>query len=310
MSRILVVDDDPAGLILARAALRAAGHEVTTIQDARQAETALSKGGFDAVVLDVIMPHVSGLEVVDRLRRDSRTQRLPVLLVSGRGDSAARTRGLRQGADDYLPRPYDPAELALRIERLLEGLPSGAGGLWGRLEEHALSETLQGLEAARKSGAVHVYCGRHSGEIRLSRGEIASARHGALEGRDAVLAMLAESSGGFRFDPEEAPAPDGQHLDLRSLLLEAAVLDDELTRRAQLLPAEDEPLQLAGHPAATLSRQFPDLPLAAVAEHLRVFPGITLCDLLRQLGTAPQRVRLCLALLIEGGHVVLGSTSQ
>ncbi len=118
MAKLLVSDDEPQVLELVTLVLEAEGHDVIATSDPREV-CALAQMGVDAIVLDVNMP-VSGFEVLGELRRDPATAELPILFLSGLADGSHRARGLREGADDYMVKPFEPSELVIRIERLLE----------------------------------------------------------------------------------------------------------------------------------------------------------------------------------------------
>jgi DNA-binding response OmpR family regulator len=112
MSRILVIDDDMELCELLTDYLRPEGFDVESVQDARQGiERALS-GEHALVVLDVMLPGISGFDVLRHIRGRSR---IPVLMLTARGDDVDRIVGLEMGADDYLPKPFNPRELVARI---------------------------------------------------------------------------------------------------------------------------------------------------------------------------------------------------
>ena len=113
---ILVVDDDTRLRALLRDYLSTNGFNVTTAEHAADARRKLAGIEFDLVVLDVMMPGESGLEFTEYLRT---TSRVPILLLTARGEIDDRIAGLERGADDYLPKPFEPRELILRIESIL-----------------------------------------------------------------------------------------------------------------------------------------------------------------------------------------------
>ena len=128
--KILIVDDDPNALRLVSYALQAEGYDVATAANGSEALSRLPTERPDLVILDVMMPDMSGLEVCQRLRTDPTTARLPILMLSARGLVADRVSGLKSGADDYLPKPADTGELVARVEALLNraahrSMPSG-----------------------------------------------------------------------------------------------------------------------------------------------------------------------------------------
>lgn len=113
---ILVVDDDTRLRELLRDYLNANGFNVTTAQHAADARRKLAGIEFDLIVLDVMMPGETGLELTEYLKM---TSRVPILLLTARGETDDRIAGLERGADDYLPKPFEPRELILRIESIL-----------------------------------------------------------------------------------------------------------------------------------------------------------------------------------------------
>jgi len=121
---ILVVDDDPKIVRLVRTYLERDGHRVTEAGDGRGALEAMAADPPALVVLDLMIPEISGLDILTRTRAAG--SRTPILVLSARGLTSDRITGLEAGADDYLPKPFSPAELVLRVRRLLERSREGA----------------------------------------------------------------------------------------------------------------------------------------------------------------------------------------
>ena len=119
MTSILVVEDEAALAELLRYNLEAAGHAVRAVASGEAAETALAEDRFDLVVLDWMLPGVSGIELCRRLRARPETQGLPILMLTARGEEADRVRGLSTGADDYVVKPFSIVELQARVKALL-----------------------------------------------------------------------------------------------------------------------------------------------------------------------------------------------
>ena len=123
--KVLVVDDEPAVRAALERALRLEGYDVDLAADGGEALQRLERDSPDAVVLDVLMPNLDGLEVVRRMR-DARDQ-TPVLMLTARDAVADRVAGLDAGADDYLVKPFALAELNARLRALLRrGAENGA----------------------------------------------------------------------------------------------------------------------------------------------------------------------------------------
>lgn len=117
---LLIVDDDARLRELLRRYLSESGFRVTVAADAAEARANLASLAFDLVVLDVMMPGESGLDLVRHLRHDAPLPRLPVLLLTAMSEPEDRVHGLEQGADDYLAKPFEPRELVLRIRNIID----------------------------------------------------------------------------------------------------------------------------------------------------------------------------------------------
>jgi two-component system phosphate regulon response regulator OmpR len=117
LAHVLVVDDDARLRELLRRYLSEHGFRVTAAKDAREARQRMADLAFDLIVLDVMMPEESGLELTQDLRRSSQ---VPILLLTAMGEVDDRIRGLESGADDYLAKPFEPRELVLRMRTILK----------------------------------------------------------------------------------------------------------------------------------------------------------------------------------------------
>ena len=116
---ILVIEDETDVSDLIRYHLKKAKYRVIDAVDGLQGYTLASEERPDAIVLDVMLPKLNGFEVAKKLRADARTESIPLLILSAKGESESRIKGLELGADDYLPKPFSPRELVLRIQALL-----------------------------------------------------------------------------------------------------------------------------------------------------------------------------------------------
>lgn len=128
--RILVVDDEPDITALVAYHLARAGCRVSTATNGQDALAAAREERPDVVVLDLMLPGLSGYEVLAELRRRDETRDVGVILLTARRDEPDRIQGLTLGADDYLTKPFSPAELTLRVQALLRRLaaPAVRGG--------------------------------------------------------------------------------------------------------------------------------------------------------------------------------------
>src|SRR3989475_11708058 len=113
---ILVVDDDSKIVQLVRAYLEREGYPGVTARDGRAAPAAIEQHAPGLIVLDLMLPELDGMTVARRVREDSD---VPILMLSAKGSVADRIQGMSEGADDYLPKPFSPAELVVRVKAIL-----------------------------------------------------------------------------------------------------------------------------------------------------------------------------------------------
>ncbi len=118
---LLIVDDDERIRSLLQQFLVQSDYLVSTAEDAEQARTLLSAIEFDLIILDVMMPGQDGISFTAELR--TLQNNTPILLLTARGETEDRIKGLEAGADDYLPKPFEPKELLLRINAILRRMP-------------------------------------------------------------------------------------------------------------------------------------------------------------------------------------------
>ena len=119
---LLVVDDEAALLTLLRYNLEKAGFEVGEAVDGEEALLMIKERRPDLVVLDWMLPTLSGIEVCRQVRRGPDTRNLPIIILTARGEEADRIRGLDSGADDYVVKPFSPSELVARVRAVLRRL--------------------------------------------------------------------------------------------------------------------------------------------------------------------------------------------
>ena len=116
---ILIVEDEEALTLLLRYNLETQGYEVETLARGDEADTRLKEGTPDLVILDWMLPGLSGIELCRRLRARPETRQLPIIMLTARGEESERVRGLATGADDYIVKPFSVPELLARVNALL-----------------------------------------------------------------------------------------------------------------------------------------------------------------------------------------------
>jgi two-component system, OmpR family, phosphate regulon response regulator OmpR len=137
-TRLLLIDDDARLTAMVGDYLRRNGFEVDAAGTLAAGRERLAQQGYDALLLDLMLPDGDGLDLTRELRSQARTRRLPLLMLTARGEPTDRIVGLEIGADDYLPKPFEPRELLARVKALLRrASPEPAGDdvlRFGRLE--------------------------------------------------------------------------------------------------------------------------------------------------------------------------------
>jgi two-component system phosphate regulon response regulator OmpR len=184
---LLVVDDDAPIRERLRRYLINQGFRVTTAGDAAEARARLASIAFDLLVLDVMMPGESGLDLTKSLRSDSR---IPILLLTAMAEPEDRINGLERGADDYLAKPFEPRELVLRIRNILQRVPQPAASV-AELRFGACRLDLARGELFRGGDAVHLTAAEGALLLALAR------RVGEPVSREA-LSEEAQFSGNVR----------------------------------------------------------------------------------------------------------------
>jgi DNA-binding response OmpR family regulator len=177
MPRILVAEDDPDIAQLVVRYLGKAGFATEHVTSGRDAMTAIAAHPPDAVILDVMLPHVDGLEVCRAVRAVEATAALPIIMLTARAEESDRIVGLEIGADDYVPKPFSPNELVARVRALLRRAtrapsPPGAALTYGSIrldtDRHAVSAGGVEVSLTAKEFLLLAYLMQHRGRV-LSR---------------------------------------------------------------------------------------------------------------------------------------------
>lgn len=149
MKRILVVEDNPDLAYGLRNNLEIEGYDVDVVEDGTQGLARARVGGPDLIILDLMLPGMDGYRVLRALRDEGR--RMPILILTARGEEADKVRGLRLGADDYVTKPFGVLELLARVEALLRRTaPPGDGA--GPPERFGAIEVIPASRSVLKSG--------------------------------------------------------------------------------------------------------------------------------------------------------------
>jgi two-component system response regulator PrrA len=184
--RLLVIEDEPGIVDFLRRGLEAEGFDVETVTDGIEGERRALRGGCDAIVLDLMLPGRSGLEILTELRRVSPT--LPVIVLTARGEIEERVSGLEAGAADYLVKPFSMAELVARVRAQL------------RLAAEAASSTLSAEDIDIDLMARRVRRGGRTISLSTTEFELLvflMRHHGSVVSREQILSSV----WGYEHDP-------------------------------------------------------------------------------------------------------------
>jgi len=235
VKRILIADDDPLVCKLVSAALGAEGHVTRIVGDGKAALDMLGKYRFDLLVLDIIMPEMDGWQLMRTLRSRPDTALLPVIFLTARNLEEDRIQGFKLGADDYLPKPFNVEELALRVNRILKRSRSTGktatrdASMEGSLSDIGLGPLLTLLEMEKKSGLLRLSKGDSKCIFYLRDGDVIRTRRngGGLRGTESIYDALKWPTGTFHFKSEKVSGTIEIEQSTLQLLMEASRRIDE-----------------------------------------------------------------------------------
>jgi DNA-binding response OmpR family regulator len=176
-ARVLVVEDDPDIAELVVRYLDKAGYSTTRVSSGRDALDSVRTKPPDLMVLDLMLPHVDGLEVCRLLRANEKTAAIPIIMLTARAEESERIVGLEIGADDYLAKPFSPNELVARVKALLRrahratperGRPLTYGDIVVDTDKHTVALEGRDVTLTAKEFLLLEYLMRHRGRV-LSR---------------------------------------------------------------------------------------------------------------------------------------------
>ena len=181
MKRIALIEDDADIAFTVRLNLEREGYALTSFNNGQDGLTAVQRGGFDFVILDLNLPDVDGLTICRELRRDPATKSVPILMLTARGSERDRITGLELGADDYLTKPFAIRELVARVAAILRRTQAPSHDVSGyddgelRIDEKAFRVYHRGQEVklAKKELELLLLLVRNRGSV-VSRDRILS----------------------------------------------------------------------------------------------------------------------------------------
>lgn len=229
MTRILVVDDEPAHREVLGTYLELAGYDVEEAEDGSAAIAWMEQIRPDLVLLDLQMPEMDGFAVLRKMRSDPQLASVPVIMVTAMGKGSLKVRGLELGADDYVTKPFDKAELLARVRARLRTAarqPEQRAAMQGELDVMRLADVLQTLDLVGRPSRVRLM--ELGGELTMAKGRIVEVSFGQHRSDAALSRLMLLERGPFQVDFIEAPrevpsdAPSLQH----SLMDAGVELDD------------------------------------------------------------------------------------
>ena len=175
MAAILIVEDDPDIANLIARYLQQAGHTVDQLRTGSDVIRRVKTTPPDLLVLDIMLPGLDGLRICQTLRTDPKTARVPIIMVTARGDESDRITGLELGADDYVTKPFSPKELSARVAALLRRIEPAApasvlqhGSVTIDLDRHVVTSGGEEIHLTAKEFLLLRYLIEHRGRV-LSR---------------------------------------------------------------------------------------------------------------------------------------------
>jgi CheY-like chemotaxis protein len=225
---ILIIDDDPAQQEILGEHLLLTGFNPLHALSCDSAFDLLRSDSVSLILLDINMPKVDGFQTMERLRSNDDTKNIPVLFLTSLDRQYLKIKGLELGADDYVTKPYNSAELIARIKAILRRSASVCtqpGVIYGDVQAIGLSELLQNIgQGARAS---RIILPAMDGTIITADGNILLVRQGVFSGLDALLRLLLLEKGSFSvyYDQLPDPLPEPEASIFGALLTTAAQVD-------------------------------------------------------------------------------------
>ncbi|MCX5870030.1 MAG: response regulator transcription factor [Deltaproteobacteria bacterium] len=243
---ILIIDDDPAQQEILGEHLLLTGFHPLHALGCDSAFDLLRTNPVALILLDINMPQVDGFQTMERLRNNKDTKEIPVLFLTSLDRQYLKIKGLELGADDYVTKPYNSAELIARIKAILRRSAPARfqpGVIQGDIHAIGLSELLQNLGQSGRASRINLP--DMNGEIITAEGNILLVRQGAFSGLEALLRLLLFEKGAFtvQYDnlPEQLPEPETS---IFAALLATATQVDQIKMAAETTGQQNPILML------------------------------------------------------------------
>ena len=205
---VLVIDDDPAQHEILEVYLSAAGFACRHANSCKEGLAELMSNTVSLILLDINMPETNGFQTIERLQKNPDTAEIPVLFLTSLDRQYLKIKGLNLGADDYITKPFNGAELVARIKAILRRKkhhPAKDSALSGDIEQIGFSDLIQNISQSAKNGNIEFT--DMDGELTVKGENIVSARQGVHRGLEALLRLILLDHGHFTVSYQETSAP-------------------------------------------------------------------------------------------------------
>jgi phosphate regulon transcriptional regulator PhoB len=173
MKKFLVVDDEPDIVELVSYNLKKEGFDVSTSPDGKDALERIRQGGYDFIILDLMLPGIQGMEICRILRNDPKTKNIPIIMLTAKGEEVDKIIGLEMGADDYITKPFSPRELIARIRTVMRRSSSAPadeerikiGGLLINKETYTVTKDGRTIDLSSTEYKLLLYLAERRGKV-------------------------------------------------------------------------------------------------------------------------------------------------
>ncbi|MDM8541357.1 response regulator [Desulfococcaceae bacterium HSG9] len=289
---ILIVDDDQLQHEVLGDYLGLAGFRILHAQNGVEALNILESDKAEIVLLDIQMPVMDGFKTLQEMRKRSHLEDIPVIIVTCLNQQYLKIKGLELGADDYITKPFNSAELLARINAVLrrtQRYQRSEGVMNGDLADINLVELMQNMEAGVKTAVIHLK--NVNGDIFIEKGQIIFVRYGDFTGEQALYRLFLLEKGVFSVDFDALPAKITKNpRPITKMLMNVLAYVDEIEDSLKHIKGKNSPLQFA----SDLS-DFPSM------EKLKKLPTVTFFDMLIMMeGDLKENLKVLIAATKKG----------
>ena len=239
--KIHIIDDDPATYEILNEYLESAGFKVHAAFDGRAGLEMMYNDPPDLALLDIQMPELDGFQLLEAMRKQESLQDVPVLFITSLDRTNLKIKGLELGADDFIVKPFESAELFARIKAALrrsDRYRQAENILTGNLADISLTELMQTLDIGRKTARITF--SEMIGEVFVDRGMLVSARQGMFFGEAALTRLLFLDKGSFVVDfGITTERRDGENISIQHQVLNSLVCIDQVKKILAELPEQN-----------------------------------------------------------------------